>query len=107
MTTCIESGLFTCFPNMPLKSFDLFDVQYGAGMSIVMMAFVVGLITICIYLRNRSLPMLSVLGIYEFAVFGNLLASKYLPSQFIAMEWVVVLGVATVITTMILRLIKE
>src|SRR5574342_377494 len=93
MVTCIEAG--TCYPAMPLDVFSLFDTQYGAGMSLVIMALILGGITLAIYVRNRSLPMLTVLGIYEIAAFGSIITSHYIAAQYQIMQYVLILGAAT------------
>ena len=103
--TCVDDG--TCFPQMPLDVFNLYDIQYGAGMSIVMMALIIGGITLAIYVKNRSLPMLGVLGIYEFAAFGSIITSQYVASQYQFLPYVIGLSVATGIVMLFLRLVKE
>lgn len=71
------------------------------------MAFILGVITLAIYLRTRSLPMITVLGIYEFTAFGSIVVSKYFASQDKILEYVVFFGIATAVTMVILRLVKE
>ena len=105
MVTCIESG--TCYPEMPLDVFELYDIQYGVGMSLVMMALIIGGITLAIYARNRSLPMLTVLGIYEIAVFSSIITSQYIASQYQIMQYVLIMGAATACVMLVLRLVKE
>lgn len=72
-----------------------------------MMALILGGITLSIYARNRSLPMLAILGIYEFAVFGSIITSSYISSQYHIMVTVLILAGATGLTMVILRLVKE
>src|SRR3990172_4274304 len=105
MVTCIESG--TCYPEMPLDVFNLYDIQYGAPMSLIMMALIIGGITLAIYARNRSLPMLTVLAIYEFAVFSSIITSSYISSQYQILIYVTILGFATGVIMLIFRLVKE
>lgn len=105
MTNCIES--LGCFPTNPLDVFNLYDVTYGSGTTIVIMALIVGTITMGIYMRTRSLAMLAVLGIYEIATFSAMLTSKYISSQYQTAEYVIVLAVASVFVVMILKLVKE
>ncbi len=105
MTTCIESA--SCLPTNPLDVLNLYDVTFGAGMTVVVMALIIGIITIAIYVRNRSLPMLTILGLYEIAAFGSILSSKYVSSQYHIMEYVLIFGAATGITMLVLRLVKE
>ena len=105
MTSCVES--LSCLPVKPLDVFNLYDSTYGNGMTVVILALIVGSITMAIYLRTRSMAMLTVLGIYEIATFGALLTSQYISSQYQIAEYVVVLGIATVFVVMILKLVKE
>ena len=105
MTNCIES--LGCPPVNPLDVLNLYDAVYGAGFSLLVMALIIGMITLAIYLRTRSMPMLVVLGIYEFAAFGSIIISKYFASQDKVMEYVLIFGVATAITMLVLRLVKE
>ena len=104
-TNCIES--MSCMPANPLDVLNIFDVWFGTGFSILAMAMIIGTITIAIYVRNRSLPMLAILGIYEFAVFGSIFTSKYLASQYQISIYVVGIGLATAVVMMVLRMIKE
>lgn len=105
MTTCIES--ISCLPTNPLDVFNLYDVTYGTGTSVVILALILGSITLAIYMRTKSLTMLAVLGIYEAATFGVLLTSHYISSQYQTMEWVVAFAAASGGVVMILRLVKE
>lgn len=105
MTTCIETG--SCFPQLPTDVFSLYDTQYGTGFSLVMMALILGGITLAIYVRNRSLPMLTILGIYEFAAFGSIITSQYVSSQYQLLIYVTILGFATAVLMLIFRLVKE
>lgn len=105
-TTCIES--MTCIPSSsPLEVFHAFDVTYGSGMTLLAMALIIGTIEIAIYLRTRSLAMLSVLGIYTVAAFASIITSSYFSSQYHIMVFVVILGGASVGLMMILKLVKE
>jgi len=90
-----------------LDVLNIYDVFFGSGMSLLVMALIIGMITLAIYIRNRSLPMLTILGIYEVAAFGSILTSKYISSQYHIMEYVLFLGAATAITMLVLRLVKE
>ena len=105
MTTCIEA--FNCFPTQPMDIFNLYDIQYGPGMSLVMLGLILGGITLAIYIRNRSLPMLAILGIYEFAAFGAIITNRFVTSQYHIMIYVVILGAATAVVMVVLRLVKE
>lgn len=104
-TNCIETG--TCMPvNVP-DVLNLYDVWYGSGMTIMAMALIIGIITVAVYVRNRSLPMLTVLGIYEIAAFGSILTSSYVASQYQFMQYVLIMGAATGVVMLVLRLVKE
>lgn len=105
MTNCIESA--TCMPSNPLDVLNLYDVFFGTGMSLLIMALIIGIITIAIYVRNRSLPMLTILGIYEIAAFSSIITSKYISSQYQIAIYVLGVGVATAIVMLILRMVKE
>lgn len=105
MVTCIEAG--TCYPQNPIEAFKIFDIQYGAPMTLIMMALIIGGITLAIYARNRSMPMLVILGIYEFAAFGSILTSQYVAPQFHILIYVTIVGFATGVIMLIFRLVKE
>ena len=94
-------------PTNPLDVLNIFDVWFGAGMGIMAMALIIGVITIAIYVRNRSLPMLTVLGIYEIAAFSSIITSHYVSSQYQIAIYVLGIGVATAIVMAILRIVKE
>ena len=105
MTNCIETG--QCMPNSPLDVLNIFDVWFGAGMSLLAMALIIGTITIAVYVRNRSLPMLTILGLYEVAAFGTIITNKLFSSQYHILEYVCFFGGATAIIMLVLRLVKE
>lgn len=94
-------------PVNPPDVLNIYDVFYGSGMTIMAMALIIGIITVAIYVRNRSLPMLTVLGIYEIAAFSSIITSRYVASQYQFMEYVLIMGTATGVVMLILRLIKE
>ena len=94
-------------PATPVAVFNAYDVTYGAGMTTMVMALIIGTITVAIYLRNRNLPMLAILGIYEIGIFSTILTSSYISSQYNIAEYVIGLGVTTAVVMMVLRLIKE
>jgi len=64
-------------------------------------------ITIAIYVRNRSLPMLAILGIYEVTAFGLIMTNSMISSQYHIAEYVIALGAATGIMMLVLKLVKE
>lgn len=105
LVTCIEA--FNCFPQNPLDVLDLYDIQYGAGMSLVMLGLILGGITLAIYVRNRSLPMLAILATYEFGAFGAIIVNKYVQAQFHIMIYVVIISGVVGLTMVVLRLVKE
>ena len=105
MTNCIES--MGCMPSNPLDVLNIYDVWFGTGMSLMVMALILGTITMAIYVRTRSLPMLTILGIYEIAAFSTIITSKYISSQYQMAFYVLGIGIATAVTMLILRLIKE
>lgn len=104
-TNCIESA--SCMPTSPVDVLNLYDVWFGSGFTVLIMALIIGTITLAIYARNRSLPMLAILGIYEVAAFGTILTSKYISSQYQTAEYVVGLGIATAVVMLIFRMVKE
>lgn len=104
-TNCVESN--QCPPQNPLDVLNLFDVWFGSGMSLMVMALIIGMITLAIYVRNRSLPMLAILGIYEFSAFAAVIINKNFASQDHYLVYVVAIGFATAASMMILRLVKE
>ena len=105
MVNCIETG--TCPISNPLDVLNIFDVWFGAGMSLLAMALIIGTITIAVYIRNRSLPMLTILGLYEVAAFSSIITSKYFTSQYNIMEYVLIFGGVTALMMLILRMVKE
>ena len=94
-------------PQNPLDVLNLYDVFFGTGMSLLVMALIIGIITMAIYVRNRSLPMLTILGIYEIAAFSSIITSKYISSQYQIAIYVLGIGVATAIVMLIMRMVKE
>lgn len=105
MTNCIEA--MGCMPTNPLDVLNIYDVWFGTGMTLLIMALIIGSITAAIYVRTRSIPMLTVLVIYEIATFSSIVTSKYISGQYQVVEFIVVFGIATAITMMVLRLVKE
>lgn len=105
MTNCIES--MSCMPVNPPDVLNIFDVWYGDGFTIMAMALIIGIITIGIYVRNRSLPMLAIIGIYEISAFSSIITSKYVSSQYHIMVYVLGIGIATAAVMAVLRLVKE
>lgn len=104
-TTCIES--LSCPPTTPLEVFKAFDITYGSGMTLLVFALILGVVEMAIYLRTKSLAMLSVLGIYTIAAFGSIMLSPYISSQYHIAEYVIIMGAASAALVMILKLVKE
>lgn len=105
MTNCIETQ--NCMPTNPLDVFNIFDVWLGAGFTLLILALILGTITLAIYIRNRSLPMLTILGLYEIATFGSILTSRYFASQYHYMIYALIFGGVSGLVIMYLRLVKE
>lgn len=105
MTNCVENA--SCMPVNPLDVLNIFDVWFGSPFSLIFMALILGTVTLAIYIRNRSLPMLVILGFYEIAAFGIIITNKIFAAQYHVMEVVLILGITTAVTMMVLRLVKE
>lgn len=106
MTTCIET--LSCIPSTnPMEVFHAFDVTYGTGFTTIVMALIIGVITVAIYMRTRSMAMLAVLGIYEIGVFSTILTSQLISSQYQIAVYIIGIAATTVFAIMILKLVKE
>lgn len=103
--TCYES--LSCPPSTPLGVLDIFDVQYGAGSSSAILAILIGSVTLSIYMRDKSLTMLTVLGIYDLTIFAGLLSQQYFAPQYQAAIVVVAITGASSAVVMLLKLTKE
>jgi len=97
----------SCNPSSPLDVLNIFDVWFGTGFSLLVMGLIIGVITLAIYVRTKSLPFLTILGIYEVAAFGSIFTNKFFASQYHDLEYVVIFGGATAIVMLVLRLVKE
>lgn len=104
-TTCYES--LSCPPAMPLDVLNVFDVEYGAGSSSAILAALIGTVTLSIYMRDKSLTMLTVLGIYDLTIFAGLLSQQYFAPQYQAAIVVVAIAGASSAVVMVLKLVKE
>jgi len=105
MATCIEA--MTCFPEKPLEVFKFFEYQYGMP-TVVFLALLVGMIIVAIFLRTRSFAHLAVMSIYAMSVFGSMwLNDVYLAEQYHTAIYILAIAIATVITIMVLKLVKE
>lgn len=103
--TCYES--LSCPPAMPLDVLNVFDVQYGTGSSSAILALLIGSVTLCIYMRDKSLTMLTVLGIYDLTIFAGLLSQQYVAAQYQTAIVVCAIAGAASLVVMILKLTKE
>jgi hypothetical protein len=103
--TCYES--LSCPPHMPLDVLNIFDVEYGTGSSSAILAILIGSVTLCIYMRDKSLTMLTVLGIYDLTIFAGLLTQQYFDAQYQTAIVVVAIAGASSAVVMILKLVKE
>lgn len=105
MVTCIES--FSCFPTEILQVFDLYNIQYGIP-TVLIFGLILGIIITAIYLHTRSLAALVVMSMYTFSVLSAMFISNtWLEQQYHAALYVLFISIASVITFMILRLVKE
>lgn len=104
-TTCVES--ITCLPTTPVDVLKIWDMQIGQGTSLIMLALILGSIEMAIYLRTRSLAMLSVLALYSVAAFASILTSPYFASQYHYLVYVVIFSVTSVAVMAIFKLVKE
>lgn len=105
VVTCIES--FSCFPSQLLEVFDLYNIQYGIP-TVLIFAFLVGIIVTAIYLHTRSLTALIVMAMYTFAVLSAMFVNDtWLEAQYHTALYVLFIAIASVITLLILRLVKE
>lgn len=106
MTNCIDN--LSCLPtNSPLEVFHAFDAVYGNGMTLVVMALILGIIEVAIYMRTRSLVMLSVLGIYTIGAFAVMMASPLIASQYHTMLYVIALAATSGLVMAVLKVVRE
>lgn len=104
-TTCVES--ISCLPTTPVDVLKIWDVQIGQGTTLIMLALILGAIELAIYMRTKSLAMLSVLALYTVAAFASIVTSPYFASQYHYIIYVVIFGAASVGAMMIFKLVKE
>lgn len=105
MVTCIES--MTCLPEKPLEIFNYWLYQYGIPVPVVL-GLIVGLIIGAIYIRTKSLAHLAVMSIYSISVFSAMIITGgYMETQYQAVVYIIALAIASVITMMVLKLVKE
>lgn len=104
-TTCIES--VSCLPTNVMQVFQLYDIQFGSGTTLVIMALILGVIEMAIYMRTRSLAMLAVIGMYTIAAFSAIITNQYISSQYHIAIYVIAIAATSVFTIAILKLVKE
>ena len=105
MVNCVLN--LSCLPTYPTDVLGFWDHWFGAPASLIFMALIIGSITIAIYIRNRSLPMLTVLGIYEIAAFSSIITSNYVSSQYHLAVYVMIIGAASGLVLLYMKLVKE
>lgn len=97
----------TCLPEKPLEVLNYWLYQYGIPIPIVL-GLMIGMIIGAIYVRTKSLAHLAVMSIYAVTVFGAMLVNDaYVESQYHTVVYVIAVAMASVITMMVLKLVKE
>lgn len=97
----------SCLPEKPLEIFNYWLYQYGIPLPIVL-GMIIGMIIGAIYVRTKSLAHLAVMSIYSVSVFGAmLLADGYVETQYHSILYIIAIAIASVITMMVLKLVKE
>lgn len=105
MATCVETA--TCFPSSLEEFWELYTIQTGTPVPIVFGLFA-AIIILAIYVHTRSIAHLAVMGIYSIAVFSAMWASDaFFEEQIKIAMYVIALSIASVITLMVLKLVKE
>ena len=103
--TCVET--LTCLPEKPLEIFNYWLYQYGIPVPIIL-GLIVGMIIGAIYVRTKSLAHLAVMSIYAVSVFSAMLLNDaYVESQYQSVIYIIAIAIASVITMMVLKLVKE
>lgn len=98
---------FTCFPHNPMQVFDIYHDVYGVP-SIVILGLVLGMIEGAIYLQNRSLTMLAILGIYTIAALGaTAWNDPTISPQFDMMKYIIAFAVGSAVLIAVLKLVRE
>jgi uncharacterized membrane protein YeaQ/YmgE (transglycosylase-associated protein family) len=98
---------FTCFPDNPLAVFEIYSTVYGVP-NIVILGLVLGMIEGAIYLKNRSLTMLAILGIYTIAALGaTAWNDPAISEQFDTVKYIIAFAIGTAILIMILKIVRE
>lgn len=97
----------TCFPSNPLGSFDVYYYVYGIPKTVIL-GLIVGLCIAIIYLKNRSLTVLAILGTYSIAALGATWANEAsIAKQYGMALYVIVFAVATAVVILFLKVTKE
>lgn len=97
----------TCLPEKPLEIFNYWLYQYGIPIPIVI-GLMLGMIIGAIYVRTKSIAHLAVMSIYAVSVFGAMLVNDaYVEQQYHTVIYIIAVAVATLLTMMVLKLVKE
>lgn len=105
MATCVE--LMTCLPEKPLEVFNYWLYQYSIPIPVII-GLMLGMIIGAIYVRTKSLAHLAVMAIYSISVFGAMLVSDaYVETQYHIVVYIIAIVIATLMTMMVLKLVKE
>lgn len=105
MVTCIEA--LNCLPEKPLEVFNYWLYQYGIPVPVII-GLMVGMIIGAIYVRTKSIAHLAVMSVYAITVFSAMIvADTYIETQYHAIIYIVAIAIASVITMMVLKLVKE
>lgn len=98
---------FTCFPKNPMQVFEIYSDVYGVP-NIVILGLVLGMIEGAIYLNNRSLTMLAILGVYTIAALGaTAWNDPTISAQFDMMKYIIAFAIGSGVLIMILKLVRE
>lgn len=91
----------------PLGALSLFKEFYGIP-NAVTLGLLLGIITGMIYVHQRSLVQLAVIGIYIIALVGGTFAAEaYVAPQYHNLLYVILLGISSAVIIFIVRLIRE
>jgi hypothetical protein len=105
MATCVET--FSCLPSGVMEVWRLYEYQYGIPVSVVL-GLLVGMIVLAIYVRTRSIVHLAVGGLYTIAAFSSMWAyNSFFEEQVKMAIYVIAVSVASAITLLVLKLVKE
>ena len=98
---------FTCFPSNPLDVFSIYNKIYGIP-DVVVLGIVLGLVEAAIYVKNRSLTMLAILGIYTITIMGASYWSQATTgTEFNLVQYIIAFAVGTAALIMVLKLLRE